>query len=181
MAAEAEHLVAGHQLCRYVGRRVQRRWCVLVVRFGRVSYEDARQVRTSTMFRMQSASKMLTATAVMCAVGDGLVELNVPLPPYLPDISVHSSFQTDAESKITLRLSVSHPAGPVHEAPRGSNYDSSDLSFEDHCASISDTWLLARVGQRYSSSNLASNRREPAEIRGYRPTGNRLFSAQVSR
>ncbi len=122
--------------------------------FGRTAREGGRSVSTDTIFSLQSASKMYTATAVMCAVRDGLVKLDEPLPTYLPEFTVHSTWESAPETRMTLRHLLSHRAGLVHEAPRGSNYDASDESFEDHCASISETRLEFPVGDRYSYSNL---------------------------
>lgn len=122
--------------------------------YGATAREDGRPVSTDTIFSLQSASKMYTATAVMCAVRDGLVDLDEPLPTYLTSFTVQSTWESTPESRITLRHLLSHQAGFVHEAPRGSNYDDSDESFEDHCASISETWLEFSVGDRYSYSNL---------------------------
>lgn len=106
------------------------------------------------MFSLQSASKMYTATAVMRAVSAGLIDLDTPLTTYLPTFSVHSVWESDPESRLTLRHLLAHRAGLVHEAPRGSNYDDRDRSFEDHCQSISETALQFPVGKGYSYSNL---------------------------
>lgn len=122
--------------------------------FGTTAQEDGASVSTDTIFSLQSASKMYTATAVLCAVRDGLVDLDVSLTTYLPAFTVHSPWESSPESRITLRHLLSHRAGFIHEAPRGSNYDDSDVSFEDHCASISETTLEFPVGDRYSYSNL---------------------------
>ncbi|WP_147264167.1 serine hydrolase domain-containing protein [Desertihabitans brevis] len=121
---------------------------------GVTALKAGQSVSTGTLFSLQSASKMYTATAVMCAVRDGLVDLDLALPTYLPGFTVHSRWESTPEARITLRHLLSHRAGFVHEAPRGSNYDNSDESFEDHCASISETWLQFPVGERYSYSNL---------------------------
>ncbi|WP_157973739.1 serine hydrolase domain-containing protein [Desertihabitans aurantiacus] len=122
--------------------------------FGVTALKAGRSVSTGTLFSLQSASKMYTATAVMCAVRDGLVDLDEALPAYLPEFTVHSRWESTPEARITLRHLLSHRSGLVHEAPRGSNYDNSDDSFEDHCASISETWLEFPVGDHYSYSNL---------------------------
>ena len=122
--------------------------------YGTTAREDGASVSTTTIFSLQSASKMYTATAVLCAVRDGLVDLDVPLTTYLPAFTVNSLWESTPEARMTLRHLLSHRAGFIHEAPRGSNYDDSDVSFEDHCASISETTLEFPVGDRYSYSNL---------------------------
>lgn len=62
---------------------------------------------------------MYTAAAVMLAVQQGLVELDVPITSYLPEFSVGSRFETDPESRMTLRHLLSHTAGLTHQAPIG--------------------------------------------------------------
>jgi CubicO group peptidase (beta-lactamase class C family) len=106
------------------------------------------------MFGVQSCSKMYTGTAVMLAAQAGLVELDVPVPRYLPEFRVNSSFEENPERLITLRHLLGHTAGFTHEAPVGSNYLVGRESYEAHCRSISDTWLRFPVGQRYEYSNL---------------------------
>ncbi|MEV6271730.1 serine hydrolase domain-containing protein [Kribbella sp. NPDC051936] len=111
-------------------------------------------VDSETMFGVLSCSKMYTATAVLLAVQEGLVELDVPLPRYLPEFRVNSSFEPDPERRITLRHLLGHTAGFTYEAPVGSNYLVGRESFEEHCRSIYDTWLRFPVGARYQYSNL---------------------------
>ena len=145
----AEHQVPG--LAVGVCDRNGTRWSFGI---GTTAQVGGQPVSSKTMFSLQSASKMYTATAVMCAVRDGLVDLDEPVSTYLPGFTVTSPWEDDPKSRMTLRLLLSHRTGLVHEAPRGSNYDQNDESFEDHCASISETTLLFPVGERYSYSNL---------------------------
>jgi CubicO group peptidase (beta-lactamase class C family) len=106
------------------------------------------------MWSLQSQSKMYTATAVLIAVQDGLLDLDAPITAYLPDFSVRSVFETDPADRMTLRHLLSHTAGFTHEAPEGSNYRVGSASFAAHCASIRQTWLRAPVGQHFAYSNL---------------------------
>jgi CubicO group peptidase (beta-lactamase class C family) len=115
--------------------------------------EDA-PVTDQTSFSIQSCTKMYTATAVMLAVQDGLVDLDEPITAYLQEFAVQSRFETAPERRITLRHLLSHTAGFTHEAPLGNNYEVSDESFEEHCQSISRTWLRFPVGHHYEYSNL---------------------------
>ena len=111
-------------------------------------------VTPETLFSIQSMSKTFTATAVMIAVQDGLVDLDTPITKYLPDFTVNSRYEQNPKDKITLRHLLSHTAGFTHEAPIGNNYDTRYSSFEEHVLSIQDTWLKHRVGEKYSYSNL---------------------------
>jgi CubicO group peptidase (beta-lactamase class C family) len=122
--------------------------------FGTTDFKRKIPVTPETVFSIQSMSKTFTATAVMFAVIDGLVELDTPITEYLPNFTVNSKFEKHPEQKITLRLLLSHRAGFTHEAPVGNNYDTYSPSFEDHALSISDTWLKFPVGQKWDYSNL---------------------------
>lgn len=129
--------------------------------FGTTHAGGKQAVRTSTMFSVQSASKMYTATAVMLAVQQGLVDLDEPITRYLPEFTVKSRFESNPEQKITLRHLLSHTAGFTHEAPVGGNFEVGRGSFEAHCRSISDTWLRFPVGHHFDYSNLG------VDIAGY--------------
>jgi CubicO group peptidase (beta-lactamase class C family) len=113
-------------------------------------------ITPDTMFSLQSGSKTFTATAVMLAVQEALIDLDLPVVAYLPDFTVSSRFDEHPERIITMRHLLSHRAGFTHEAPVGSNYerDTAGSSFEAHIASIGRTWLRFPVGQRYAYSNL---------------------------
>ncbi len=111
-------------------------------------------VTPETLFSIQSMSKTFTATAVMTAVQDGLVDLDTPITKYLPDFTVKSRYEQNPQEKMTLRYLLSHTAGFTHEAPIGNNLDTRFDSFEQHVLSISDTWLRSRVGAKSNYSNL---------------------------
>ncbi len=122
--------------------------------FGYTDWDRQTPVTADTLFAIQSMSKSFTATAAMLAAQDGLVDLDAPITDYLPDFHVNSIFEEHPEQKMTLRRLLSHTAGLVHEAPIGGNNDLPGHTFEEHIASISDTWLKFPVGTRYSYSNL---------------------------
>jgi CubicO group peptidase (beta-lactamase class C family) len=122
--------------------------------FGTARAGRKQPIGTSTIFSVQSASKMYTATAVMLAVQQGLVDLDEPIIRYLPEFTVKSRFESNPERKITLRHLLSHTAGFTHEAPVGGNFEVGRGSFEAHCRSISDTWLRFPVGHHFEYSNL---------------------------
>ena len=113
-------------------------------------------VTTHTIFGLQSCSKTFTATIVLLAVQDRLLDLDLAITSYLPRFRLRSRFEDEPESRITLRHLLSHKAGLTHEAPIGNNYEFSigTSDFDAHIDSITRTWLRYPVGQRYAYSNL---------------------------
>jgi CubicO group peptidase (beta-lactamase class C family) len=122
--------------------------------FGFTDWDRQTPVTPDTLFSIQSMSKSFTGTAAMFAAQDGLVDLDAPITTYLPDFHVNSIYEENPEQKITLRMLLSHTAGLAHEAPIGGNHDLPGRTFEEHIASISDTWLSFPVGTRWGYSNL---------------------------
>ena len=144
----AEHAIPG--LAIGICDRSGPRW---LAAFGSTSKKGA-PVTTDTMFSVQSISKLYTATIIMLAVQEGLVELDRPITTYLPAFTVNSVFESHPEERVTLRHLLSHTAGFTHEAPEGSNYRVGRRSFTAHCRSISETWLRFPVGHHFEYSNL---------------------------
>ena len=122
--------------------------------FGWLNSDEKQRVNTQTIFSIQSMSKTFTATAVMLAVQEGLLDLDKPITVYLPDFRINSCFEKDPEKKITLRLLLGCTAGFTHDAPIGNSFNASFSSYEEHYRSISDTWLKSPVGTQYFYSNL---------------------------
>jgi CubicO group peptidase (beta-lactamase class C family) len=120
--------------------------------FGYTDYNRKRPVTTDTIFAICSTSKTITAVAVMVAVQDGLLDLDVPIIEYLPQFTVNSRFEENPHKKITLRHLLSHTSGIEHQAPVGNTGEPSYGTLEEHVLSISDTWLRHKVGERYSYS-----------------------------
>ena len=112
------------------------------------------QVTQDTPFSIQSMSKSFTATSVLIAVQDGLLDLDAPISTYLPDFTVNSIFDERPQDIITLRMLLSHTAGFTHEAPVGNNFDLEPGTWETHIASISETWLKYPVGRDWFYANL---------------------------
>jgi CubicO group peptidase (beta-lactamase class C family) len=122
--------------------------------FGYTDTDKKTSVTPETIFSIQSMSKTFTATAVLFAVQDGLLDLDAPITRYLPEFTVNSRFEEHPERKITLRHLLSHTVGFTHEAPIGNNFDTASPSFEEHVRSISQSWLKFPVGAKSSYSNL---------------------------
>lgn len=133
---------------------VDRQGPVWVEGFGHLDGEGSAPVDERTIFSLQSSSKTVTATAVLAAVRDGLVDLDTPITDYLPDFHVKSRFESRPETRMTLRHLLAHRAGFTHEAPVGNNFVPAFPSFEAHIKSLGDTWLRYPVGQHHAYANL---------------------------
>jgi CubicO group peptidase (beta-lactamase class C family) len=122
--------------------------------FGYTDMNQEAPVTMETIFGMASITKVFTATAVMFAIQDGVVELDVPIIEYLSDFSVNSRFEEKPQEKITLRHLLTHTSGLTHDTTVGNLVENKSASFEDHIKSISNTWLRHRVGERILYSNI---------------------------
>jgi CubicO group peptidase (beta-lactamase class C family) len=122
--------------------------------FGVTGQRSRRRVTADTIFSIQSTSKHFTATAIMLAVQQGILDLDEPITAYLPSFTVQSRFERAPQEKMTLRILLANRAGFTHETTVGNNYDPESASFEAHVHSISQTWLRFPVGERYRYSNL---------------------------
>jgi CubicO group peptidase (beta-lactamase class C family) len=122
--------------------------------YGNVEGPQSRLVDTETLFAVRSVSKSVTALAVLIAVQEGLVDLDVPISDYLPDFTVHTRFESDPERRMTLRHLLSHHASFTHETQLT---DSVDDDFGRYIESISDTWLRFPVGYRLAYANLGTD------------------------
>ena len=120
--------------------------------FGYTDYNRKTPVTTDTIFGICSTSKIITAVAVMIAVQDGLLGLDVPIIEYWPQFTVNSRFEENAHKKITLRHLLSHTSGIEHQAPVGNTAEPSYGILEEHVLSVSDTWLRHKVSERFSYS-----------------------------
>jgi CubicO group peptidase (beta-lactamase class C family) len=122
--------------------------------FGFTDRSKKNPVTVNTPFSIQSAGKMYTATGFLIAASRRLVHLDDPLRKHYPQFRVNSRFGSEELDKITFRSLLAHHAGLCHEAPVGNNYDDRTCTFNEHIASIADTWLKSLVGERLSYSNL---------------------------
>lgn len=123
--------------------------------FGFTDRSKKVKVTADTLFRLESVSKTYTAAGFLTAASKGWLKLDDPIKKYVPSFSVKSRFGTAGESdKITFRHLLSHRSGISREAPLGNLFDEETApTFEEHVKSISDGWLVAPVGERYSYSN----------------------------
>ncbi len=121
--------------------------------FGFTDYDCKIPVTRDTRFAINSTSKMFTALAVMCAVRDGLVDLDAPITAYLPEFTIKSRFEDNPQARITLRHLLNHTSGIAREAPIGNTAIPSYGSFAEHVNSISSTWLRSPVGAMWEYSS----------------------------
>jgi CubicO group peptidase (beta-lactamase class C family)/D-alanyl-D-alanine dipeptidase len=105
----------------------------------------------STVYRVGSVSKPITALVLMMLVEQGLIDLDAPVTRYLPDFRPRNPFG----KQITLRQMLSHRSGLVRESPVGSYFDATAPSLEKMVASLNDTTLVFAPEARTSYSNAA--------------------------
>lgn len=122
--------------------------------FGYRSQTNKQPVTPSTLFSVQSVSKIFTALGALVAAQQGLIKLDDPIQNYLPDFTVHSRFSTEPLAEMNFKHLLSHTAGFPHEAPVGNNFNPDSPSFAAHINSIQNVWLRYPVRQRYAYSNL---------------------------
>jgi CubicO group peptidase (beta-lactamase class C family) len=111
---------------------------------------DGVDVCDRTRFRLASCSKPVTALAALMAVQEGLLALDAPVRAHLPEFSIGSRFDGDPGTEITIRHLLSHMAGLTRQAPIDNSYH----RWDEHIASIGDTWLRFPVGARYAYSDI---------------------------
>jgi CubicO group peptidase (beta-lactamase class C family) len=119
--------------------------------FGTTDFKRRIPVTPDTLFNIGSISKTFTASAVLLAVQDSLLELDEPIVTYLPDFKVYSRYEERPEGKITLRHLLGHTSGLPHEAV-GCNALEVGGTFEDRVKGINGLWLKCPVGKAYSYS-----------------------------
>jgi CubicO group peptidase (beta-lactamase class C family) len=122
--------------------------------FGFTDSTNQTKVTADTLFGVQSISKTYTATGFLIAVERGLLMIDDPLKKNYTQFTVNSRLGADEANKITFRHLLSHHSGLTHIAPCGKHFYDSPCPFADHIRSISETWLMFPVGERFSYSNL---------------------------
>jgi CubicO group peptidase (beta-lactamase class C family) len=76
--------------------------------FGVTNLENPLPVTAETLFQIGSITKTVTATAMMRLVEQGLVDLDVPVRSYLPNLRLAES---SVAERVTLRHVFTHTAG----------------------------------------------------------------------
>ena len=123
--------------------------------FGQLSKTDNTPVNSKTIFGVGSVSKMFTATGVMFAAQNKLLELDTPIKKYIPNFSIKSRFSENPIEQITMRDLLSHRSGLPRSAPLGNICESvGAVEFDKYIRSIKDVWIKFPVDQRTSYSNI---------------------------
>jgi CubicO group peptidase (beta-lactamase class C family) len=76
--------------------------------FGVTSLETTFPVRPDTLFQIGSITKLYTTTLLAMLVEDGLLDLDVPVITYLPDLKLADA---DTLARVTLRMLLCHSGG----------------------------------------------------------------------
>jgi CubicO group peptidase (beta-lactamase class C family) len=101
-AVLAEHQVPGATLGVLEGDDVA------VHAAGTINKNTGVEVTADTLFQIGSITKVWTATLVMMLVDDGVLDLDVPVVTYLPELRFADA---DVTAKVTLRDLLSHRSG----------------------------------------------------------------------
>jgi CubicO group peptidase (beta-lactamase class C family) len=121
---------------------------------GHLEMEKVNNVKTDSLFCLQSTTKTVTAVVFLLAVQKGLVQLDDPVTKYYPDFSVNSRYGVDQGNKITFRHLLSHTSGLARESRDGGVFDQKKPTWKEHILGINDSWLIFPVGTSFSYSNI---------------------------
>jgi len=122
--------------------------------FGSTDTTGKKKVTNKTIFSIQSLSKSITTVAILTAVQDGILDLDVPISKYLPNYMLNSEFEEHPQDKITLRHLLCHKAGLAHKLPDIDSVEARERSLEQHAGKIAQTELIHPVGEQFSYSNI---------------------------
>ncbi|WP_433413015.1 serine hydrolase domain-containing protein [Microtetraspora malaysiensis] len=75
---------------------------------GVTSVADPLPVTTNTLFRLCSITKIFAATLAMTLVEEGVLDLDVPVVAYYPELSLADA---DARASVTMRHLLTHASG----------------------------------------------------------------------
>ncbi len=121
--------------------------------FGWANRETQEPADDSTVYRVGSISKSVTATMMMVLVQDGLLDVDDQVARYLPAITELPGYPT--EDPLTFRDLATHTGGLVREPTmRGAADGPMDRWEEKILASIPLTPVTTDPGTQYSYSNI---------------------------
>lgn len=122
--------------------------------FGSSDDSGKKEVTNNTIFGIQSLSKQITVVAILIAVRDGILDLDIPISQYLPDYTLNSPFEARPQDKITLRHLLAHRAGLAHHMPDVSTEEAKTRSLEQQVMQNAQIELICPVGEKFSYSNI---------------------------
>jgi serine beta-lactamase-like protein LACTB, mitochondrial len=101
--------------------------------------------QTTTLTRIASISKSMTAIAIMQLFEQGKIELDSPIQKYLPE------FPTKKEGAITIRQLLNHSSGiSAYESSKESENQKQYDTFEEAMAIFKDRDLVATPGTAFN-------------------------------
>lgn len=119
---------------------------------GVTSIDNPLPVDQDTLYRLGSVTKTYTATALMCLVTEGRVELDAPVRRYVPELALADE---GAAAEITVLNLLNHTAGLdwgiIVDTGEG------DDALAGHVAKMADLKVIARPGARASYSQAGYN------------------------
>jgi CubicO group peptidase (beta-lactamase class C family) len=129
---------------------------------GVTSIENPLPVDQDTVFVIGSVTKTFTATAVMCLVADGRVDLDAPVRRYVPEFTLKDE---RAAAAITVLSLLNHTAGLDWRMSAETGEEDDALAL--YVAKMAGSELIAPAGARASYSQVdttwpgGSSRRSP--------------------
>jgi len=151
LEAAIRHEVAQKQLPAFSVALVDRQRVVWAEGFGFQDVERKVSATAETVYRVGSVSKLFTDIAVLQLVEAGRLDLDAPIPNYLPEFQPENPYQVP----ITLRQLMSHRSGLVREPPLGSYFDPNEPTLSESVLSLNQTSLVYRPQTRTKYSNAA--------------------------
>jgi CubicO group peptidase (beta-lactamase class C family) len=116
--------------------------------YGVTSIENPLPVTTHTLFQIGSTTKTVVATAVMRLVEQGVINLNVPVRTYLPDLKLDNE---DVARRVTMWHLLTHTGGWVGDY-FGDTGDGTD-ALERTVAEMVKLQQLTPLGEVWSYNN----------------------------
>lgn len=119
---------------------------------GVIDIENPTPVDAETLFQYGSTGKTYTATAIMCLVERGLVDLDEPVRTYIPELKLKD--ESAAESVKLLNL-LNHTAG--WQGDFFEDTGNADDALEKYVEKLADVEQEFPVGTSFSYNNAAVN------------------------
>jgi CubicO group peptidase (beta-lactamase class C family) len=119
---------------------------------GVTSVDNPLPVNPDTMFVVGSVSKTFTATAVMCLVADGQVDLEAPVRRYVPELVLADA---EASERITVLRLLNHTAGFATRL--GADTGEGDGALAEYVSAMAGSELISAPGERASYSQMGFN------------------------